>query len=246
MSGLVVSGSELLAGVAHEQWVVYREVLDSLHAENIPHALGGGFAYMYYTGQQRPAKDLDIFVQPADRDAAIRALGSAGMADLYSQQPYDRDWIYRSYRNEVIVDVIWAMANQRAQIDAGWLTRGPEVEAAGQRVHVVPLEETLWAALYVFQRNRCDWPDALNLLYAGAAALDWNHLVTRVADDGSLLAALIEIFFWLCPQRRKNVPAWILDALRGSAADRLETECSAARASRLDSRPWFVSQFAPD
>jgi hypothetical protein len=34
--------------------------------------------------------------------------------------PYDRGWIHRLFRDDVIVDVIWSMANCRAAVDEDW------------------------------------------------------------------------------------------------------------------------------
>ena len=89
-----------------EEPAIYQQAMRSLREQGVAFAIGGGFAKMYYTGQARFTKDLDIYVRPTDREAAIRAISRTGMADYYDQQPYDREWIHRFYRNEVIVDVI--------------------------------------------------------------------------------------------------------------------------------------------
>ena len=53
---------------------------------------------------------------------------------LYEKLPYDRHWIYRGYKGESIVDVMWGMPNRRAVVDDEWLTRGPEIEVHGDPV----------------------------------------------------------------------------------------------------------------
>jgi hypothetical protein len=53
------------------------------------------------------------------------------------------------------------------------------------------------------QRDRCDWPDILNLIYATALELDWDHLFRRLDDDAPLLEAVLTIFeMAVSPARR--------------------------------------------
>ena len=151
--------------ISETEWRVYREVIEAAHARRIPFAIGGAFAVATYTGSWRDTKDLDVYVLPEHRDRLLELLADLGLEDYYSKTPYDRWWIYRSFRGDIIVDVIWAMANHRAQIDELWMS-GPEVELRGCRVRVLPAEAMLWDKLYIMQRDRCDWPDVLNLLYA--------------------------------------------------------------------------------
>jgi hypothetical protein len=74
-------------------------------------AVGGGLAIGVCTGTWRDTKDIDSYVLPKDREILKGILTRAGLDDYYNQLPYDRAWIYRSIRDKVIVDVIWAMAN---------------------------------------------------------------------------------------------------------------------------------------
>lgn len=223
-----------------EQWSIYKRVLAEARARDLPFAVGGGLAAMAYAGQWRNTKDIDLYVLPSDRDAMIRLVTDLGLEDLYDQQPYDRNWIYRSHKDDTIVDIMWAMANQRAQVDEGWLN-GPEVEAGGERFRLLPAEEEIWSKLYVLQRDRCDWPDALNLLYGVGPDLDWRRLVTRIAEDRALLSGVVSIFAWLCPPRARELPSWIWKELEVRApAAGCGMELVRDRARLLDSRPWFT------
>ena len=70
------------------------------------------------------------------------------------------------------------------------------------------------------QRDRCDWPDILNLLCATGPTLDWNHLMQRVAEDAAFLKALVSIFAWISPEGASPLPGWIwkkLELARPSA-----------------------------
>ena len=207
---------------------------------NLQFAVGGGLAAMTYAGQWRNTKDIDLYVLPRDREEMIGVVTALGLEDYYEKQAYDRKWIYRSYKDDTIVDIMWAMANQRAQVDEAWLN-GPEVEAGEERFRLLAAEEELWCKLYVLQRDRCDWPDALNLLYGVGPELDWHRLISRVAEDRALLSGLLSTFVWLCAERARELPGWIWREVGVSApgaAGGLEMARDHARL--LDSRPWFT------
>src|SRR5262245_28311716 len=189
-----------------EQWAVYRCVLDQALIHDLEFALGGGLAVGVYTGCPRNTKDLDIYIRPSDRDVAVRIMSSCGLGDYYDKKPYDRSWIYRGNRDDIIVDGIWGMANKRAQVDEGWLSRGPVIQMFDRRVPVIPPEELIWSKLYVLQRDRCDWPDVINLIYATGISLDWQHLLNRIGEDLPLLRAALSILSWMSPEASKSIP----------------------------------------
>ena len=133
------------------------------------------------------------------------------------------------------------MANQRASVDEKWLQRGLEVQVEDVRFRLAPPEETLWSKLYVLQRDRCDWPDALALLYSVGSDLDWKHLIERMGEDASLLSGLLCVFGWVCPDRARELPPWIWGRLQAKHPDSGVCETVAGhRADLLDSRPWFT------
>jgi hypothetical protein len=157
----------------------------------------GPFGLASYTGHLRNTKDLDVYILPDDRAAMIQVVGSCGLEDYHAQLPDDRGWIYRSHASEIIVDVIWGMPNRRVWVDHDWLTRGPAMTIRGYTLQMLPVEELIWAKMYVIQRERCDWPDILNLIFHAGRRIDWNHLLGRIADDRPVLASLLSVFAWL-------------------------------------------------
>jgi hypothetical protein len=223
-----------------EQADVYERVLYGARERNIPFALCGAFAVGTYTGEWRNTKDLDLTILPQDRARMIDTLSDAGLQDYYDEQPYDRGWIYRGRRDGAIVDLIWAMANRRAFFDEEFLTRARPAEFMEIPVRVIPPEELLWDKLYIMQRQRCDWPDILNLLHATAETLEWDRLLKRVGEDTWLLAGLLATYRWLCPGRARAIPAAVWEQLHmppPGAADSPDVE--ARRVRFFDSRPWF-------
>jgi len=227
--------------IPEEQWGVYRLAIHEARARNVRFAFGGAFATAFYTGQLRNTKDFDFYVLPADVAPMKQALASAGLQDYHMQLPYDRSWIYRASRGDIIVDAIWAMANHRAVVDERWVTQGAEVSIRGEPLRVLPVEELIWSKLYVLQRERCDWGDVLNVLDAQAKAVDWNHLLMRLEDDTPLLAGALAVFSWLAPDRAPSIPDNVWSRLGlNPAADAHGANLSRVRADLLDSRPWFA------
>jgi Uncharacterised nucleotidyltransferase len=219
---------------------VFGRALDAMEQAGIPFMIAGAFGVHHYTGLWRNTKDMDLVVLPRDREAACEALHRAGMSDYFYVEPYDREWIFRSYDEGEIVDVIWRLANKVDDVDETWFTRAPEGEFAGHRVRFVPPEELIWMKLFVFQAQRCDWPDIINLLRGTEGRIDWEHLLNRVGAHWRLLRALVDIFDWLCPKERPFIPASFRRAL--AERDRLDLDRDAeCRNVLLDSRPWLAT-----
>jgi hypothetical protein len=227
--------------IPDEEWAVYHEVIRRARAQKIGFAVGGAFATATYTGQLRNTKDFDLYLLPSDRQAIIGVMEQAGLSDYFERQSYDRSWIYRGSRGDIIVDAIWAMANHRASVDQSWLSRGPEVSIRGERLRAIPLEELIWSKLYVLQRERCDWTDVLNLLDCRVAEVNWEHLLVRLEDDAPLLAGALQVFGWLVPERLSAIPQPVKAGLGlPSSAGPADPELTRSRADLLDSRPWFI------
>ncbi len=228
-----------------EEWATYLLAIRTVRQAGIPFMLGGGFALAAFTGRWRDTKDIDFYIRPQDRDVTVAALSAAGFADYYDRLPYDRKWIYRSVNGEVIVDIIWSMANQRAQVDGLWFERAGSVCLRGEQLRVIPREEFVWCKLYILQRDHCDWTDIFNVLYAGGGDLDWKHLLWRLQDDLPLLKGLLTVYGWLCPTEVLRLPEKLWSRI---GLPRPEAAASAAPRNRirlLDSRCWFAALKAP-
>ena len=229
------------AQLPEEEWAVYRSAIGVLRQIRRPFLLAGAFGLATYTGHWRNTKDLDFYILPQDRDAIMRALTQAGFRDYFPQCEYQRHWIYRAWKDDCIVDIIWAMPNRRASVDEQWIVRAPEVIVHGERLLVVPAEELLWCKLYVLQKDRCDWPDVLNLVHCAGAGLNWEHVIARLEGDLPLLVALLNVYFWLCPTAELRLPPVLhqhvqhLIELTGPREDKMHIDF-------LDTRPWFVGR----
>ncbi len=227
--------------VSSEEWSIYRLALDAVRKARVPFLFGGAFSLTTYTGIWRDTKDLDLLILPEHRDIAVKAVSDAGFVDYYDRLNYDRGWIYRSYRDGYIVDLIWCMANRRAAVEKNWFDNAVPVQLDDETHYVVGPEELLWHKLYVMQRERCDWPDVLNLLYAVGPRLDWKRVVALVGEDGALLNAVLNVFNWVCPGRVAQFPEWLRKQFHLKEPKKDAVIADEGNVRFLDSRPWFAA-----
>ncbi len=233
--------------IADEQWTVYSQAVRVVRKTGARFLLGGAFGLACYTGRTRNTKDLDFFVLPSDKDKVIDALTKAGFDDYYPKLSYDRGWIYRAVQGEAIVDTIWQTPNRRTEVDEAWFKRSRKALVRGELLEFIPAEELLAIKLYILQRDRCDWPDLLNLLYASCGELDWAHVIHRLGTEEPLLAGLLQIFNWLAPSQALHIPAGIRDHFHlpeptSEALARPEQ----ANVNLLDTRRWFAAFQPPE
>lgn len=230
-----------LEQISNEQWQFYKEVIHAVRETGEPFALGGGFAWAAYAGVFRNGKDIDFFILPESRDTLIEAVNTIGLKDYFDVEPYDRKWIYRGTREGWIADLIWDMANYRANLDTDWVTLGPAVNIRGEHVRILPIEELIWNKLYILQRPRCDWTDILNLIYINVETIDWDRMIKKLAPDANLLGGALNVFLWMCPGRAKHIPShvWEMVGLMTPSVNG-DPNYIKHRVDLLDSRPWFI------
>jgi hypothetical protein len=230
-----------MASIPESEWAFYQKVIHAVRGLNISFALGGAFAVAAHVGLWRNTKDLDLYICPDQRQRVIDTLTQMDLEDYYAILPYDRNWIYRAYRGDIIIDIIWAMPNQRTLVTDTWLEAGPTIHLRGEKLRVVPAEEMIWGKIYVLQKERSDWTDIFNLIYAAGPQMDWPRLIEDLDTDAPLLGAALQIFAWLAPGRARELPDWLWERLNISPPrEAASPERTERRANRLDSRPWFL------
>jgi len=239
-----------------EQTALTRSVLAAINELGVPYVLGGALAVNWHGGPWRNTKDLDLFVPPRDLELVSDCLTGLGFADYYSVWPYDREWIYRAHKGNKIVDVIWQSANKTGSVDAGWRERATPGELVGVATWFASVEDLIWLKAFIVQRDRCDWPDVLNLITASEGRLDWERLLDQFGSHWRLLQAVIHLFDWTCPQHTRYIPLHVREELAQREAGRQQREAAGSSGSwshadetdhqngcrwrLLDSRPWFV------
>jgi hypothetical protein len=223
--------------VPPHDWEFCRPVIRDTEKERIPCALGGGLAFSYYSCRQRNTKDVDLMVRPQDKDRIIELLGIHGFEDYFDHESYDRSWIYRAFRDGVILDIIWTLPNHRFEVDDDWFLRARVTTIHEQEIKLITMEDLVRVKLFVLQRDRSDWPDIMNLLYTQAAHIQWRTLVCLLADDAPLLGGLLQVYSWMEPTAARHIPPKVWRMLGMRTPDL--TPIDENRKFLLDTRDWF-------
>jgi hypothetical protein len=213
--------------------------MEALDGEGVRYLVAGAFGLHHHTGFWRGTKDLDLLVLPKDREVAIEAVAATSLQDMFYREPYDRAWIYRSTRDGVIVDLIWQLANKEDEVDESWFERGQPADFFGKPVQMVSAADLCWMKLFVFQLQRCDWPDIINIIRGTQGKLDWDVLLRQVGPHWRLLCAVVDIYDWLCPAERTFIPPPFRQELERRRRSNMDADLECHR-DLFDSRPWLT------
>ena len=195
--------------IPEEEREVYRRALQALNAASVPYVVAGAYAIYEHTGIYRQTKDLDLFVEPAVVLPAAHALKEAG----FVMRLDDLHWLAKAFSGDHFVDLIYGMGNSVAFIDSGWVEHSRAGVLAAQPVRIAPAEELIWHRLFINERHRHDMSDIVHLILCVGDTLDWERLVHRAGPHWPLLLAQLQMFSYVYPGYRSNVPAWVMEQL---------------------------------
>lgn len=187
----------------------YRNVLETLNAENVPFLVGGAFAFACFTGIQRNTKDLDLFIRREDYEHVEHALRDTG----YSTELTFPHWLAKVHCGEAFVDLIFNSGNGVSPVDDGWFAHAPAAEVLGVPVRISPAEEAIWSKAFIMERERYDGADVAHLMRALGHDLDWHRLLRRFGPHWRVLLSHLVLFGFIYPGDRDIVPAWLTDHL---------------------------------
>ncbi len=195
--------------IPEEEREVYRRALQALNEASVPYIVAGAYAIYEHTGIYRQTKDLDLFFEPTAVLDAARALHAAG----FRMRLEDLHWLAKGTTGDRFVDLIYGMGNGVAFIDNDWLKHSRSGVLAAEPVRIAPAEELIWHRLFISERHRHDMADVLHLLLCLGDVLDWERLLGRVGEHWPLLLAQLQMFSFVYPGYRSNVPAWVMERL---------------------------------
>jgi hypothetical protein len=195
--------------IPEEEREVYRRALHALNDAGVRYVVAGAYAIYEHTGIYRQTKDLDLFVEPSAVLPAARALHDAG----FLMRLEDMHWLAKGTMGDRFVDLIYGMGNGVAFIDEHWFAHSRQSVLAAQPVHVAPVEELIWHRLFIHERHRHDMSDIQHLFLCMGDTLDWDRLLTRVGPHWPLLLAQLQMFSYIYPGYRTNIPAWVMEQL---------------------------------
>jgi hypothetical protein len=187
----------------------YRQVLETLHGEQVAFLVGGACALEHYAGVVREVKDIDIFVRPSDVEAALAALSAAGFATELTSAV----WLGKARRRKEYADIIFCSGNGIAEVDDAWFRYAEPGEAFGVPVLFCPVEETIWSKAYVMERDRYDGGDVAHLIRSRGSSMDWVRLLGRFGTHWPVLLSHVVLFDFSYPTERAAVPSWVMEEL---------------------------------
>ncbi len=187
----------------------YIDALKKLLETGIPFLVGGAFAFSHYSHVPRETKDIDIFVKPDDCSRVLAAFEALGY-DTCMPFPH---WLGKIHRGEHFMDVIFSSGNGVARVDDLWFDHAPRVNVLGLIVRISPVEEMLWSKAFILERERYDGADVAHLLRETGPSLDWPRVLMRFGDHWRVLLSHLILFGFIYPDKRHNVPAWVMDEL---------------------------------
>jgi hypothetical protein len=195
--------------IAPDEQAAFARALTLLNAAGVPYVVSGLYALHHYTGIYRKTKDLDLLFKPTDVAAAAAVLRAGG----FRTRLEGKHWLGKAFYGDVMLDLIFGMANGLHLIDGAWYRHSRPSLLAGVPVRVAPLEELILHRLFIGERHRSDSADVVHLLKLRGSEIDWPRLIARVGDHWRLLLAQVLLFDFAYPGRRGEVPASVREQL---------------------------------
>jgi hypothetical protein len=187
----------------------YRHALSILKGADIPHLVGGAYAFARYTGIERHTKDFDVFIRRDDFQRASFAFQKAG----YDTELTFPHWLGKAYKGEDFVDLIFSAGNGVARVDDKWFEYAVKDKVFGVDVELIPAEEMIWSKGLIMERERFDGADVAHVIRATGEKLDWKRLIDRYGPFWRALLAHLILFGFIYPSDRSKVPASVMHEL---------------------------------
>ncbi len=185
------------------------EAIQRLTEVGIPFLVGGAYAYGAYAGIYRDTKDLDLFLKKSD---ALRALDILS-ADGWRTERTFEVWLYKAFKGEWFVDLIFSSGNGIADVDEEWFEHAKTGTVFGHRVALTPPEEMIWSKAFVLERERFDGADVAHIFRCCAKTMDWERLLRRFERYWEVLLAHLMFFQFAYPSERNAIPPDVLSQL---------------------------------
>lgn len=187
----------------------YRHAMQVLREAEVPHLVGGAYAFARYTGIERHTKDFDVFLRREDYRRAAWAFHTAG----YRTELSSPHWLGKVFHGEDFVDLIFSAGNGVAEVDDLWFEHAVRDDVFGVAVDLIPAEEMIWSKGMIMERERYDGADVAHILRAVGDRLDWPRLLDRFGPYWRTLYAHLVLFGFVYPSERSKVPAAVMKEL---------------------------------
>jgi hypothetical protein len=183
--------------------------IEILMEAKVPFVVGGAYAYATYTGIYRDTKDLDLCPRKRDAQRALDLLALDG----WRTERTSEVWLYKAFKGEWFVDLIFSSGNGVAEVDDEWFLHARPGVVFNHRVPIAPAEELIWSKAYVMERERFDGADVNHLIRAVGPELDWRRLLRRFGSHWEVLFSHLVLYRFSYPGERDAVPDWVMAEL---------------------------------
>jgi predicted nucleotidyltransferase len=157
---------------------VLGEAIAALEDKDIPYLLMGGLSSATF-GRPRGTNDIDLFVRPEHARLTLEALAAQG----FTTEETDPLWLFKGFKNEILVDVIFRSTGD-IYLDDEMLAHARIVDVKGCAARVIAPEDLLIIkALTADEHMPHHWHDALGVITG--SELDWDYLVSRARRFGA-------------------------------------------------------------
>ena len=181
---------------------VLREAVEAVDRAGYAFLVLGGLASSL-VGRPRWTHDIDFLVRPDDARDVLEALRGAG----FTTEETDPIWIYKAFKDDVMVDVIF-MVMGGIYLDDEMESRSIERDYQDLRLKIPsPEDQIVIKAIVHREETSRHWFDALAIL--GRAQLDWTYLTRRGRVGARRLLALLVY----AQSADILVPTWVIRRL---------------------------------
>ena len=161
-----------------------REAVDVVERSGYPFLVLGGLASSL-VGRPRWTHDIDLLVRPDDARQVLAALRAGG----FETEETDPVWLYKAFKHDVLVDVIF-MAMGGIYLDDEMQRRALEETFDDIKVRIPSAEDQIVIKGIVHREETSrHWFDALAIM--GRADLDWDYLLRRARIGARRVLALL-------------------------------------------------------
>ncbi len=206
----------------------YLESLKLLNKSKIPYQVGGTYAINFYTNQNRPTKDLDIFCKPSDFPKIMQVLSEGG----YKTHIEDERWLAKAFKDKFYIDIIFNSPSGHGPVSDEWFKQGGKGKIFDLQVQILSPTELIFSKAFIQDRYKYDGADVAHLILLKNKEINWKRLLSYFEQYWEILLIHILNFRFIYPSEREEIPKIILDELLSRLKTQIELPTSLIKICR--------------
>jgi len=184
LNSLVDSANQLF-------YQILDETVSALDQSGVSYVLMGGIA-VTALGCHRFTHDIDVFVKREDAETALNALAAKG----FRTEKTDLSWLFKGFKNNVMVDVIFKSAGT-VQLEKEMLERSRVVEFHSCKIRVLGPEDLFVIKALVLNEHALNFDEKCLrhlsdlLCLIRTCELDWDYILRRARQGPRRMLGLL-------------------------------------------------------